>query len=247
MWFQALLGQILRTQRHLSRGDIPTAACPQGSTLCYLLLEKNKILMPDIIGDDLPSVLDGTNPRIEGSLDITGAGRESSVCELCCSEQWHLAQDSYGHQPFSFILELYMGRAETGAGFSLFQAFCNLLSKTLATATAQRKKGNAFPGEVTPNLIDDSYEAACADGCTHPSDPLQLCSRSLLCSGQQKLPPCRLDRAAAAARSHCCFSQKPWSTAGWKIKNNPEVGFYPHPGAALRISSREFQGSIPIG
>lgn len=36
--------------------------------------------MPDIIGDDLPSVLDGTNPRIEGSLDITGAGRESSVC-----------------------------------------------------------------------------------------------------------------------------------------------------------------------
>lgn len=28
---------------------------------------------------DLPSVLDGTNPRIEGSLDITGAERESNV------------------------------------------------------------------------------------------------------------------------------------------------------------------------
>lgn len=27
---------------------------------------------------DLPSVLDGTNPRIEGSLDIAGAERESN-------------------------------------------------------------------------------------------------------------------------------------------------------------------------
>lgn len=76
---QALLGQILRTQRHLSRRDIPAAACPEGSTLCYLLLGK-KIPMPDVMGGDLPSVLDGTNPRIEGSLDITGAERESSAC-----------------------------------------------------------------------------------------------------------------------------------------------------------------------
>jgi len=45
-----------------------------------LFVTGKKIPMPDVMGGDLPSVLDGTNPRIEGSLDITGAERESSAC-----------------------------------------------------------------------------------------------------------------------------------------------------------------------
>ena len=39
---------------------------------------KKKTPKQDIIGD-LPSVLDGTNPRIEGNLDNTGAERESNA------------------------------------------------------------------------------------------------------------------------------------------------------------------------
>lgn len=32
--------------------------------------------------------------------------RKQCMYELCCSEQWRLAPDPYGHQPFSFILKL---------------------------------------------------------------------------------------------------------------------------------------------
>lgn len=95
-------------QRHLSINDIPSPACSAEPTLSDLLLGKgkrkrekrekvkgkkkekrkkikkrktkqNKKPKQDFIGDDLPSVLDGANPRIEGNLDNTGAERQSSA------------------------------------------------------------------------------------------------------------------------------------------------------------------------